>query len=80
MTLPTIKVIKAQSAGELALITLVSKDTIAAEAHVFCSPTRYDQLFVFTNLATRLSVKRRSDIATISKKVYLYLYHPPSEI
>ena len=53
---------------------LVSKDTIATEAYVFCSPARHEQLFVSTNLATRLSVKKRSDTMTISEKVYLYLY------
>ena len=31
-TLPIVKVIKAQSVGELALITLVSKGTVAARA------------------------------------------------
>ena len=59
---------------------LVSKDTIATEAYVFCSPARHEQLFVSTNLATRLSVKKRSDAATVLEKVYLYLYLSPSEI
>ena len=59
---------------------LVSKDTIAAEAYAFCSPTRDAHLFVSTNLAARLSVRKRSNAATISEKVYLYLYQPPSEI
>ena len=59
---------------------LVSKDTVATKAKVFCSPTRDAQLFVSANLATRLNVRKRSDAATISEKVYLYLYQPPSEI
>ena len=59
---------------------LVSKDTVAAEAYVFCCPTRHDQLFVSTNLATRLSMKKRSNMVTISGKVHLYFYQPPSEI
>ena len=59
---------------------LVSKDTIATEAYVFCSPARHEQLFVSTNLATRLRVKKRSDTTTVLEKVYLYLHQPLSEV
>ena len=59
---------------------MVSKDTVATETSVFCSLTKHDLIFISTNFAARLSVRKRSDAATISEKVYLYLYQPPSEI
>ena len=63
------------------LIMLVSKVTIAIGAWVFCSLTRHAWLFVPTNLAANLNLRKRSDAATVSKKRrYLYLYQPLSEV
>ena len=56
-------------------IMLVSKVTIAVGAWFFCSLTGHARLFVPTNLATNLDVRKRSDTVTVSKKRgYLYLY------
>ena len=66
--------------GEI-LIMLVSKVTIAIGAWVFCSLTRHARLFVPTNLATSLSVRKRSDAMTVSKKESIYTFiSPPNEI
>ena len=43
LTLPVVKVAKARSAGELILIMLVSKETIATGAWVSRSPSSYTQ-------------------------------------
>ena len=60
---------------------LVSKVTIAVGAWVFCSLVRHAQLFVPTNLAANLTMRKRSDATTLSRKRrYLYLYQPLSEI
>ena len=65
--------------GEISIMQ-VSKVTIAVGAWVFCSLTRHARLSVPTNLATNLNARKRSDAMTVSKKEYLYLYQPPSEI
>jgi len=54
------------------LIVLVSKVTIAVEAWAFCSWTRHARLFIPTNLATSLNMRKRSDEVTISKKEGIY--------
>ena len=62
-------------------IMLVSKVTVAVGAWVFLQSDHACPEFVPTNLATNLNVRKRSNVATISKKrMYLYLYQPPSEI
>ena len=43
LTLPIVKVVKTQRAGEPILITLVSKETVAAGAWASHSPTSYTQ-------------------------------------
>ena len=65
--------------GEISIV-LVSKVTIAVGAWVFCSLTRHARLFVPTNLAANLNMRKRSAAVTISKKRVIYLYQPPSEI
>ena len=50
------------------LIVLVSKVTIAIEAWAFCSLTRHARLFIPTNLATSLNMRKMSNEVTISKK------------
>ena len=60
---------------------LVSKVSIAVGAWVFCNLTKHAQLFVPTNLATSLTMRKRSNAVTVLKKRrYLYLYQPLSEI
>ena len=49
-------------------IMLVSKVIVAVGAWVFCSLTRHDRLFVPTNLAANLNVRKRYDVTTVSKK------------
>ena len=56
---------------------LVSKVTIAVGAWVFCSLTTHAQLFVPTNLATKLNMRKRSDAATVSKKGGIYTFISP---
>ena len=60
-------------------IMLVSKVTVAVGALVFCSLSRHAWLFVPTNLATNLNVRKRSDAATadtetVSKKEGIYTF------
>ena len=58
-------------------IMLVSKVTIAVGAWVFCSLTRHARLFVLTNLAANLNMRKRSDTTTVSKKeVFIPLSAP----
>ena len=79
-TLPFVKTIGPEVyKGEISIM-LVSKVTVAIGAWVFCSLTRHARLFVPTNLATSLGMRKRSDTMTVSKKGVLYLYQPPSEI
>ena len=56
---------------------LVSKVTIAIGAWVFCSLTKHTQLFVSTNLAANLNVRKRSDATTVSKKGGIYTFISP---
>ena len=58
-------------------IMLVSKVTIAVGAWVFCGLTRHARLFVPTNLAANLNVRKRSDAATVSKKGGIYTFISP---
>ena len=59
---------------------LVSKSAVAARAYVSCNPTSLTQSFVFANLATRFfNVRKGLDVVTISERVYIYPYQPPSE-
>ena len=53
--------------GEVSIM-LVSKVTIAVGAWAFCCLTRRAHLSIPTNLAANLSVRKRSDATTISKK------------
>ena len=53
--------------GEISIM-LVSKVTIAIGAWAFCSLTRRARLYVPTNLATSLDMRKRSDAMTILKK------------
>ena len=81
LALPFVKTIGPEVYKREISIMLVSKVTIAVGAWVFCSLTRHARLFVPTNLATSLSVRKRSDAMTVLKiRGYLYLYQPPSEI
>ena len=58
-------------------IMLVSKVTIAIGAWVFCSLTRHARLFVPTNLAANLNVRKRSNAATVLKnEVFIPLPSP----
>ena len=59
------------------LIMLVSKVTIAVGAWVFCSLTRHARLFVPTNFAANLNVRKRSDAATVLKKGGIYTFISP---
>ena len=53
---------------------LVSKVAIAIGAWVFCSLTMHARLFVPTNLAANLNMRKRSYVATVSKKeVYTFI-------
>ena len=54
-------------------IMLVSKVTIAVRAWVFYSLTRHARLFVPTNLATSLSMRKRSDEVAILKKKRVFI-------
>jgi len=58
-------------------IMLVSKVTIAFRAWVFCSLTRHNRLFVPTNLAANLNVRKRSDAAIVLKKGGVYAFISP---
>ena len=81
LTLPFVKAIGPEVYKRGISIMLVSKVTIAVGVWVFCSLTRHARLLVPTNLAANLNVRKRSDVATISKKWgYLYLYQPLSEV
>ena len=74
LTLPFVKTVGPEVCKRETLIMLVSKVTIAVEAWVFCTLTRHARLFVPTDLATILNMRKRSDVATVSKRVCLYLY------
>ena len=72
-TLPFVKTIGPEVyKGEIS-ITLVSKVTVVVGAWAFCCLTRRAHLSVPTNLAANLSVRKRSDVANVLKKRYLYL-------
>ena len=50
---------------------------IAVGAWVFCSLTRHARLFVPTNIATNLNMRKRSDAAIVlKKKVFIPLSAP----
>ena len=67
-TLPFVKTVGPEVCKRETSIMLVSKVTVAVGAWVFCSLTRHALLFVLTNLATSLNVRKRSDEVTILKK------------
>ena len=76
-TLPFVKTVGPEVYKRRISIMLVSKVTIAVGMWVFCSLTRHARLFVPTNLAANLNMRKRSDIATISKKeVFIPLLAP----
>ena len=56
---------------------LVSKVTVAVGAWVFCSLTRHARLFVPTNLATSLNMRKRSDAVSILKERGFYTFTSP---
>ena len=56
---------------------LVSKVTIAIGAWVFCSLTSHARLFVPTNLAANLNMRKRSDATTVLKKGGIYAFISP---
>ena len=76
-TLPFVKTIGPKVYKREISIMLVSKVTIAIGAWVFCSLTRHARLFVPTNLAANLNARKRSDVATISKKGGIYTFISP---
>ena len=81
LTLLFVKAIGLEVCKRETWIMLVSKVTIAVGAWVFCSLTRHARLFVLTNLAANLNMRKRSDtLRLFEKRRYLYLYQPPSEI
>ena len=67
-TLPFVKTIGPEVYKRKTSIMLVSKVTIAIGAWVFCSLTRHAWLFVPTNLATSLNMRKRFNVVTVSKK------------
>ena len=69
---PTLPFVKRETS-----IMLVSKVTLAVGAWVFCSLTRHARLFLPTNLATNLNVRKRSDAAIVSKKGGIYTFTSP---
>ena len=56
---------------------LVSKVTVAVGAWAFCSLTRRACLFVPTNLAANLTMRKRSDATIVSKKGGIYTFISP---
>jgi len=77
LTLPFVKTIGPEVCKRETSIMLVSKVIVAIGAWVFCSLTSHARLFVPTNLATNLNVRKRSDAMTISKKeVFISLSGP----
>ena len=76
-TLPFIKTVGPEVYKREISIMLVSKVTIAVGALVFCSLTRHARLFVPTNLAANLNVRKRSDATTVSKKGGTYTFINP---
>ena len=67
-TLPFVKAVGHEVYKRGISIMLVRKVTIAVRAWVFCSLTRHARLFVPTDLAANLNVRKRSDAATVLKK------------
>ena len=76
-TLPFVKTIGPEVYKGAISIMLVSKVTIAVGAWAFCSLTRRARLSVPTNLAGNLTVRKRSDATTISKKGGIYTFISP---
>ena len=68
LTLPFVKTVGPEVCKRETSIMLVSKVTVAVGAWVFCSLTGHARLFVPTNLATNLNVRKRSNVAIVSKK------------
>ena len=68
LTLPLVKTIGPEVYKRGISIILVSKVTIAVGAWVFCSLTGHARLFVPTNLATNLNVRKRSATTIVSKQ------------
>ena len=79
-TLPFVKTVGPEVCMRETSIMLVSKVTVAVGAWVFCSLTRHARLFVPTNLATYLNMRKRSNAATISKKGGIYTFISPRVI
>ena len=77
LTLPFVKTVGPEVYKREISIMLVSKVTIAVGAWVFCSLTRHARLFVLTNLAANLNMRKRSDIMTILKKGDIYTFISP---
>ena len=76
-TLPFVKTVGPEVYKRETSIVLVSKLTVAVGAWVFCSLTGHARLFIPTNLATNLNVRKRSDAATVSKeRVFIPLSAP----
>ena len=62
--------------GEISIM-LVSKVTKAVGAWVFCSLNRHSHLSVPTNLAASLTMRKRSDVTTVSKKGGIHTFISP---
>ena len=73
-TLPFVKTVGPEVYKRKTSIMLVSKVTVAVGAWVFCSLTRHARLFVPTNLATSLNMRKRSDEVTVLKKEGIYTF------
>ena len=65
LTLSFIKTLGPEACKRETSIMLVSKVTVAVGAWVFCSVTGHARLFVPTNLATNLNMRKRSDAVTV---------------
>ena len=72
-TLPFVKTIGAEVYKGEILIMLVSKVTVAVGAWAFCCLTRRARLYVPTNLAANLTVRKRSDAMTVSKRKEVFI-------
>jgi hypothetical protein len=68
LTLLFVKTIGPEVYKREILIMLVSKVTNAIGVWVFCGLTRHARLFVPTNLAANLNMRKRSVAMTVSKK------------
>ena len=76
-TLPFVKTVGPEVYKRKTSIMLVSKVTIVVGAWVLCSLTRYARLFVPTNLATNINMRKWSDAVTVSKERVFYTFISP---